>query len=521
MSRSIHDTRRFLYEALHGDFADPEVQDALVRTARRNLQQQRSIKHHTRQQRRRKDVQLPPLDPDGVPIAVADEGPYVHPAATAEDLRAVMRRLPPGTLDGLGAIQLCLGREERGGGARPGPRDPHTGCPGRELLPGVYVGTVAGTYVRETQAIRLFSHVYAKDAPGVLAIVLKLTALVAFVQEAAHHFDHMFRVGGSRWRMDDRDKNDTYAARVGAAHAVRCVVPYLQERYPDACAALAAWLQAHGGVALPLVALIAQRPGRDARVLRALRELAVAVAAGTPRTETRIGFARTLHHAGYHDFALAALARVLEEHPDHPGALGVRACVAACRGELGLAEHVCRGVLARAPGCTDAWEVLSRVCFAQRRWEELAACATQHLSRVPAGAEARYPGLVQRARAWLALERWAPLLEDLTALRALTLDSGAQAADVFTVLVQCRQGRWAEAHAGASRLLTRPEYASARAELAAARFESAHHLGPAHAPGRLTERQIQKLRAGGYEAWVDRLVATCGLPAPTAPARAG
>jgi hypothetical protein len=172
MSRSIHDTRRFLFEALHDDFADPELQSELVRTARQNLQRQRAIKDHARAQRRRLDVPIPPLDPERVPILVSDEAPGSPRPVTEEDLRAVMRRLPPGSLDGLAAIELCLG----GAGA----------------------GAVQGAYAGTSQAIRLTVGRMAPGAPAVLAIVLKLSALVAFVRQAAHHFDHAFRVQGPR-----------------------------------------------------------------------------------------------------------------------------------------------------------------------------------------------------------------------------------------------------------------------------------------------------------------------------------
>ena len=94
MSRSIHDTRRFLFEALHDDFSDPELQGQLIRTARQNLQRQRAIKDHARKQRRRSAVPMPPLDPERVPILVTDAAPAAPRPVDEEDLRAVMRRLP-------------------------------------------------------------------------------------------------------------------------------------------------------------------------------------------------------------------------------------------------------------------------------------------------------------------------------------------------------------------------------------------------------------------------------------------
>lgn len=481
MSRSIHDTRRFLFEALHDDFADPELQDELVRTARHNLRQQRSIKRHVRQQRRQRDVVLPPLDVDRLPIVSVDDGVQVGPVVLEEDLRAVMRRLPPGSLDGLYAIELFAG------------------SPG------------AGSYVKESRTIRLSSHVKSKDAPDVLSIVLKLRALVAFLREGARHFDTLFRVGGSRWRTDDVVKNDVYAARKAASDARRYVIPYLQERYESDCQALAQWMQQHGGVALPLALFLDKRLSRESASWRALRAVRSAVAAEKDPVQTRVAFARALHHAGLHDFAMAAVARVLVEDSAQPEALSVRACVASCRGEFGLAEFICRGVLAHTPNCTEAWAVLARVYFDQRRWQELATCATQGLALPQAGPDARYLLLSQRAQAWLALGRLDALSADIVALRDWGTEPGTRAAAVFSALLLCRQGAFAEALAASSQLLTQPEFLGAAAELALVRFESAQRLGHPRAAGTLTERQLKRLRAAGHDVWIDRLTAEYGL----------
>lgn len=481
MSRSIHDTRRFLFEALHDDFADPELQDELVRTARHNLRQQRSIKEHVRQQRRRRDVVMPPLDIDRLPIVIIDDDAQAHHVVIEEDLRAVMRRLPLGSLDGLHAIELCAGKAG------------------------------SGSYVKKRRTIRLAAHAKLDEAPGVLSIVLKLRALVAFLQEGARHFDTLFRAGGSRWRSDDPVKNDGYAARKAASDARLHAIPYLQERYVSDCHHLAQWLQLHGGVALPLALLLDRRPGRESAIWRAVRALRSAVIAQRDPVQTRVAFARALHHAGQHDFAMAAVARVLAEDPSQPDALSVRACVASCRGEFGLAEFICRGVLARTPDCTEAWSVLARVYFDQRRWQDLATCATQGLELPQAGPDARYLLLSQRAQACLALGSFDALATDIASLQAWGTEQGTRAAAVFSALLSCRKGDFAEALAASSQLITQPEFAGAASELALVRFESAHRLAQPHAAGTLTERQLKRLRAAGHEAWIDRLIAEYGL----------
>lgn len=511
MSRSIHDTRRFLFEALNDDYADPELRSELVQAARHNLRQQRSIKTHVRQQRRARTVALPLLDPESVPILMRDEGPFVHHAVTEEDLRAVMRRLPPGTLDGLGAIELGLGGEDHGGEAR----DPYTGRSGRELLPGVYVGHAAGAYAKEVQTILLFSPVYELGAamPGPLAIALKLLGLVAFLREAAHHFDSLFRVGGSRWRRDDQDKSELYASRRESLYAAHYAIPYLEERYPAECAALAGWMRHHGGAALPLSVLVERerdrRSGQDAPGFRALRVLTKAILDGKDLARTRISFAQALHQAGYPDFAMAAVARVLADQPTHPEALSVRAAVAVSLGEHGLAEFICRGVLAAAPRCAAARAVLCRVYREQRRWSELAACATEGLSL--SDSDSRQ--LAYRAQALLALGRWDELTADLAVLRmgGSGSEQAQRTAEVLHALMLVHRAQWGNALDAANRMLAQPEFAGARAELAAVRYESAQRLGRPHAAGSLTERQVKALRAAGHEAWVERLIAECGL----------
>lgn len=496
MSRSIHDTRGFLQETLTDDFADPELQQELVRTARSNLRQQRSIKEHTRQHRQRDGLVVPPLDPDRVPILVQDQGPFVHHHATEEDLREVMRRLPPGSLDGLCAIHLCLGEARR---------------PGRQVLPGVYAGPTLGAYMRGDQTIRLFAHVHEGGAPGAAALLLKLRTLAAFVHEGAHHFDCMFRVGRDRWRSDDQDKSEGYTHRRALAQLLRQVLPYVEERYAAECAALAAWLRHHGGVALPLAVLIDHRPGRQAPATRAIAALARAVAAGRAQADTQVELAGALHHAGQDDYALAVVARILTAQPGHPGAWSVRACVAACRGEFALAESTCRDVLRDAPACAAAWAVLSRCHRAQGRWQDLIVSTTQGAAL--AGPE-RHWQLQQRARAHLELGCFDDLAEDLALLREQGSAEAERAAAALHAVQLLRQERFAEAFAQAALLLRADPPRSCAAVLAAVRFESAHRLGRPGDAGVLGPRQIARLCAAGYRPWVERLLTAYGAALP-------
>src|SRR5690242_12497134 len=93
------------------------------------------------------------VDPDTIPIIVQDSSEFLHYLAGEADLRAVMRLLPPGALDGLRRIVLCAGieyqqeyQEEEGGDNE---IDSYIGRLGVEILPGVYSGPVLGTYYFE------------------------------------------------------------------------------------------------------------------------------------------------------------------------------------------------------------------------------------------------------------------------------------------------------------------------------------------------------------------------------------
>ena len=74
----------------------------------------------------------------------------MHYPAGPEDLREVLRRLPPGVANGIEAIELSLGREvqeaydeEKGLDLD---SDPFVGRKGMAALPGVHGGYVLGMY---------------------------------------------------------------------------------------------------------------------------------------------------------------------------------------------------------------------------------------------------------------------------------------------------------------------------------------------------------------------------------------
>src|SRR5690349_2011975 len=137
MSRSVHDTRGVLRRTRIEDYADPEEKRERIRALRANIADQRALKQQTRHQRRRRGLSLATFDADRIPIVVSDESTYVHHSVTEEDVRGVLRRLPPGMLDGLCEIHLCRcdhpsRRDDEGQKV-----DPYTGTPATEYVPSV------------------------------------------------------------------------------------------------------------------------------------------------------------------------------------------------------------------------------------------------------------------------------------------------------------------------------------------------------------------------------------------------
>ncbi len=111
MSRSIHTTHRHRTELERADFADPTLRQKRIEQVGEQLGKKHRIKHGGWQGSPHGAVAQAPVSVESIPIRVLDAGPFVHYPAGVEDVRAVLRLLPPGTLDGLTAIRLCLGKE--------------------------------------------------------------------------------------------------------------------------------------------------------------------------------------------------------------------------------------------------------------------------------------------------------------------------------------------------------------------------------------------------------------------------
>ena len=83
---------------------------------------------------------------EAIPIRIRDTSPCIHFPASEEDVRAVLGLLPPGSSDGLAAVEFGLGAETNEEEDSPDEPDPLVGRLGTTVLPGYYGGRVLGCY---------------------------------------------------------------------------------------------------------------------------------------------------------------------------------------------------------------------------------------------------------------------------------------------------------------------------------------------------------------------------------------
>src|SRR5437870_203463 len=107
MSRSVHDTHGVLRRILRDDWSDREEKWERARAVIREVDRQCCIKRRVQEHRGGAvSRDPPPFDPDHAAIVAVAGEPSLHHPATDDDLRAVMRRMVPGSLDGLGPVYL-------------------------------------------------------------------------------------------------------------------------------------------------------------------------------------------------------------------------------------------------------------------------------------------------------------------------------------------------------------------------------------------------------------------------------
>lgn len=478
----------------------------------------RRIKAQVRSQRRREfaHLELPPVNPRGVPIRVVRGQHVLHPASE-RDLREVIARLPAGALNGVPEVLLCLG-EDHQEGAEGAERDPFRGRAGFELLPGVWCGEVLGIYEHRSSRIQVFAYVAARERlpqPAFSELYLKLRALSTFVHEVAHHQDRSLRVARGRWRMDDVTRVERYAESRQHTWLSEVVIPYLEEAYPEECAALERWLARYTGLELSLWDLAG-----DPRTTRldgtstlrfglrgALSELVRNLEAGRSRRAARLSFAEDVHYGDSFSQALEVIEGVLQESSQDVSARVLKADVLEHLERYQEAEELLRPILEEQPRHVEALRVLRLVHESRLEWRRLVLVTELEVQLLEGGS--RWLPLFFRARAALELARYQLLEESVQELRAVTIGRWRVASEALALLGLLRQRRFAELgqaldEAERSEHWRTHAHGSWRGELVLARYAHTRDLGrPARRPDLWA---LEQLRGRRYGSWLRELV---------------
>lgn len=417
MSRSRHVTHAAIRRLEKEDSSRPEEHAERMRDLLTELREKRAAKAAVRRERRRAPG-ASPTPGDLVPIRVRPGGPFVHHPAGEDDVREVLRRLPPGVVDGLAAIDLHPGVETQAESAAAAEveldGDPHTGRQGHERYPGVWAGRVLGRYRALAAEIELYAFVYDPAHPrrAVWEPILRLEALATLAHEVAHHHDHTCRVARGRWTARGRERVERYAeARQHEwTHAV--ILPYLRERYAGEIREVERWIERHGGIAIPFEQLaddprVTLRNGRmvaDRMIFTmqsALDRLLHHVEAGMPSWECRLGFATELKYQARHNQAMEIVDGILRERPAEPEARVQRAEILCYLHRHAEALEIAEALTAEDPSSAHAWEVRVDALKGLERWNAVIQAATRLLELVDAAGDRwrSFQALRQRAGA--------------------------------------------------------------------------------------------------------------------------
>lgn len=504
MARSIHDTRGVMERAERADWSDAHIPIAIVDEMKGNIRRQRAVRESERRLRRPGATFVPPVHPDQVPILVDEQAPCIFHPASEEDIRAVLRRLPPGSFDGLQAIRLCVDHTE---GDAAWPRDPFIGGRRQELIPGVYASNSLGSYSRSRATIRLHAYLCDPATIAPFALFFKLRTLKVLLHELGHHFDLTFRVGRSRWDVEDREKEEAWALQSENEPAADLLGPYIRERYSSECDALEQWMADHGGATFSVNGFLLDE--RRWPLHRAFFTLARSVLAGHERDATRVAFARKLRDSGAWEPAEEIVRGVLANRPDDAEALAMSALLAMRKGrrDFETAESLCRRAIASDPTCLYAWQGLVRCLWMQEEWERTALACEEALSFIPVGDIQFGEGiLVALVESRLLLGDFCKAASDVERMRAWGTRSCTASADVYGAITRCWAGEWEDALVLSSRLLKSDWYKGWGALLPAVRFECAHRLGRPHLAGAFGKAELAELEGRAFtKKWARRI----------------
>jgi len=350
-----------------------------------------------------------------------DDGPNILHPATPEDVEAIQRRLPAGLAEGLSEIVLSLGEHAQAEGkdAYIWDPDPITNRIGLEILPGSYKGWIWGTY--QSSACRITLHAFVTDPvkprPMPTIAYFKLQILSTFVHEISHHFDHTQRIARGRWLAYEDNKVEHFANDRQHEWTQACVVPYLEEVYPQDVAALLQWLEAHGKVRFSLGELISDpRRVYVSTVERAIENLLRDVVQEATPLERLFNFAVNLKIADRYERAQEVISRILVEVPDHDDALELRASIWNFQKNYSEAAVLASQILGRNPRHWRARTTLTHAYEGLEEWAKVIETATESLTMFDEELD-RLDAIASRCSAYWKVGKWEESDEDLRTLQ--------------------------------------------------------------------------------------------------------
>jgi hypothetical protein len=421
MSRSVHSTQKELREARLRSYCDDKIKAAEVAEIEKELARKRRIKGTVLESRRTDEVEKVEGLAGPVPIRIVDKGPYILHPATPEDIEAIHRRLPAGVMEGLSEIVLSLGEHAQleGEDAHIWDPDPITNRVGLEILPGFYKGWIWGTY--QSSACRITLHAFVSDPakPCLMPTTayFKLQILSTFVHEVAHHFDHTRRMARGRWLAYEKEKVENFAEHRQHEWTQACVVPYLEEAYPQDVAELLLWLEVHGQVRFALGELISDpRRVYVSTIEGAVEELLKDVLQKTNGVETLFNFAVNLKIADLYGRAQEVIGRILAEAPDHEDALELRANIWNFQENYAEAALLASQIVGRNPRNWRARTTLTRAYGGLEQWTKVIETATESLTLFDEELD-RLDAIASRCSAYWKLGNRAESDEDLRSLQ--------------------------------------------------------------------------------------------------------
>ena len=422
MSRSVHSTHKELREARLRSYRDDKIKAAEIAEVEKELDRKRRIKGAVSGSRSTEEGVKGEGLVGRIPIRIVDSGPHILHPATPDDIEAIQRQLPAGIMEGLSEIVLSLGEHEQveGEDAYIWDPDPITNRIGMAILPGFYKGWIWGIY--ESSACRITLHAFvfdpAKPSQMPTTAYFKLHILSTFVHEVAHHFDHTRRIARGRWLAYEEKKVEQFAQHRQHEWTQACVVPYLEEAYPQDVAELLQWLEAHGKIRFTLGELISDpRHVYVSTIERAVENLLTDAIREVPLLERLFNFAVNLKIADRYERGQEVIDRILAEAPDHEDALELRANIWNCQENYSEAALLASQIVERNPRNWRARTTLTWAYEGLEEWAKVIETATKSLTLFDKELD-RLDALASRCSAYWKLGKREESDEDLRTLRS-------------------------------------------------------------------------------------------------------